>query len=194
MTVLAIARKNNKVCIGADTLIDISGNQVTAEMNKQPDKIFKYKDTWFAYTGSTQSSIMLQHALEEYGDDLSFDGQSNIYKSLLALHKIQKEHFFAMVHNSDSNQAVEDMHLNFLLANPSGIYQIFGDRYVGDIATFWASGSGAKHALGAMHATYDMFDDPVDIVKKGVEAGCKFDSYCGLPMTIYECELNKTCK
>ncbi len=189
MTVLAIARKNNKVCIAADTQIEVSGNLVSSEMNRQHDKIFKFRDTWFAYTGASHSSLMLKHALEEYGSDLSFSGSSNIYTSLLALHQILKDHFYAMPNTGDSNQPVEDMHLNYLLANPSGIYQIFGDRYVGDIATFWATGSGAKHALGAMHASYPLYDEPADIVRKGIEAACQFDAYCGLPMTLYDCDL-----
>lgn len=190
MTVLAIARKNNKVCIAADTTIDMNGNLVSAEVLTQSDKIFKFNDTYFAYTGSTQSSIMLQHALEKYGTDLSFSGRSDIYKSLLKLHSLLKEHYFTKTGNSNSNQAVEDMHINFLLANPTGIYQILGDRFVGEISTFWAAGSGAKLALGAMHTCYDNFDDPSEIVKRGVLAACEFDHYCGLPMTLYECELS----
>lgn len=189
MTVLVIVRKGNKVCIAADSVIDINGNLVGANMNQRSDKIFKFKDTYFAYTGASQSSIMLRHALEEYGQHLSFSGWSAIYKSFLEIHKILKTHYYAKTDNANSNQPVEDSHLNFLLANSSGIYQVLGDRFVGDIATYWAAGSGAKHALGAMHACYDAFDNPADIATKGVAAACEFDHYCALPMTLYECEL-----
>ncbi len=191
MTVLTIVRKNNKVCIAADTTIDLNGNVVSDEILTTSDKIFKHGDTYFAYTGATQSSIMLKHALEEHGEDLSFSGQSNIYKSLLVLHKELKEHYFTKTDNSSNNQAVEDMHINFLLANPSGIYQILGDRFVGEISKYWAAGSGAKLALGAMHACYETLDKPTDIATTGINAACQFDRYCGLPMTMYECTLKK---
>jgi len=189
MTVLCIARKNNKVCIAADTTITINGNLASADINQNNDKIFKYKDNYFAYTGPTQSHFMLQHALENHGDTLSFSGQANIYNSLLTLHKILKDHYFAMTKTSNNSQPVEDVHINFLLANPSGIYQILGDRYVGEMATYWSAGSGAKYALGAMSACYDTFDDPADIATAGVKAGCQFDHYCDLPMTLYECDI-----
>ncbi len=189
MTVLVIVRKNNKVCIAADTTIDLNGNIVSAEILTQSDKIFKYGDSYFAYTGATQSSLMLKHALEEHGSELSFSGQSNIYKSLLKLHDILKQHYFAKTDNSDSNQPVEDTHINFLIANPSGIFQILGDRFVGEISTFWSAGSGARFALGAMHGCYEDLDDPSEIAGKGIRAACQFDHYCGLPMTQYECDL-----
>ncbi|MEE9351164.1 MAG: hypothetical protein V3U78_02795 [Thiotrichaceae bacterium] len=190
MTVLSIVRKNDKVCIAADTILNLNGNTVSADINRHSDKIFKFHDTYFAYTGSTQSSIMLKHALEEHGHDLSFSGQSNIYKSLLLLHAILKENYFTKTDNSNTNQPVEDMHINFLLANPSGIYQVLGDRFVGEISKYWAAGSGAKLALGAMHSCYDSLDDPNEIATKGIHAACQFDHHCGLPMTIYECELD----
>lgn len=189
MTVLVAVRKNGKICLAADTLIDINGNLVGPNINRRSDKVFKFKDTYFAYTGSSQSSIMLQHALEEHGHELTFDGWSNIYKSLLQIHKVLKTHYFAKTETSNANQPVESSHLNFLLANSSGVYQILGDRFVGDIGTYWAAGSGAKHALGAMHACYNMFDSAAEIAAKGIEAACEFDHYCALPMTMYECEL-----
>lgn len=189
MTVLVIVRKGKKACIAADTLIDINGNLVSANINQRNDKVFQFKDNYFAYTGASQSSIMLKHALEEHGQHLSFSGWSEIYKSFLEIHQILKNHYFAKTENSDANQPVEDSHLNFLLANPSGIYQILGDRFVGEISTFWAAGSGAKHALGAMHACYDNLENPVDIATKAIEAACEFDHYSGLPLTCYECEL-----
>ena len=192
MTVLTIVRKNNKVCIAADTTICLNNNLVSADMNQRNDKIFKFKDTYFAYTGNTQSSIMVKHALDKHGQNLSFSGFTNIYESLMSLHQILKDHYFSKTDNANANQPVEDTHINFLIANPSGIYQLLGDRFVGEIATYWAAGSGAKHALGAMHATYDSLQDPSEIAIKGIHAGCQFDNYCGLPLTIYECELEES--
>ncbi len=189
MTVLVVIKKDNQICIGADTTITINGNTASADIIQNHEKIFKFKDTWFAYTGPSHSSMMLQHALEEHGDELSFNNKSEVYKSLLEIHQILKKHFFLKPENSNNNQSVEDSHLNFLLANSSGIYQILGDRFVGEIASYWAAGSGAKYALGAMHSLYSSSDDAKTIAEKAIASACSFDSYCGLPMTTHVCEI-----
>ena len=94
-----------------------------------------------------------------------------------------------MTSDGSNDQAVQDTQLHLMIANPSGIYQMTGDRNITEIANFWASGSGLRFALGAMYASYDRYKDPVKIATIGVEAACKYESYCGLPMNLYQCEL-----
>lgn len=189
MTAIVVVKKNNKVCIAADTAVSVNGVTETASINKHHDKIFQYKDNYFAYAGNAHSYMMVKLAIEQFGDNWKFNNIDNIYKSLLELHRTLKDHFFAKTDTADQNQSVEDSHLNYLLANPSGIYQFYGDRYVGEISTYWSCGSGSRLALGAMDALYDISDDPVAIAKAGIHAACKFDQFCELPLTHYCCEL-----
>jgi len=191
MTVLTIVKKNNKVVIAADTLVHAGSSLKDTDFKTNHDKILQHKGTWFAYTGASMSALMLKDALEEHGDDLNFDGLKNIYRSSLKLHKILKEHYYLMTNDGSSDQAVQDTQLHLLIANPSGIYEMTGDRNITEFPRFWSAGSGSRFALGAMYACYDELDDPAKIAKIGVEAACKFESFCGLPMTMYECELKQ---
>ncbi|CAA6808497.1 MAG: Unknown protein [uncultured Thiotrichaceae bacterium] len=189
MTAIVVVKKNNKVCIAADTAVTVNGVIENASINTHHDKIFQYKDNYFAYTGNAHSYMMVKLALEQHGDSWEFNSIDNIYKSLLELHRTLKEHFFTKTDTADQNQSVEDSHLSYLLANPSGIYQFYGDRYVGEINTYWSCGSGSRLALGAMDALYEISEDPVTIAKAGIQAACKFDQHCELPLTQYSCEV-----
>ena len=191
MTVLTVVKKNNKIVIAADTLVHAGSLLKDVDSKANHDKIIQYKDTWFAYTGASMSALMLQDALEEHGDALDFNGLRNIYRSSLALHDILKEHYYLMTSDGSNGQAVQDTQLHLLIANPSGIYEMTGDRNVTEIPHFWSAGSGSRFALGAMYACYDELEDPAKIAKVGIKAACKFESFCGLPLTIYECELKK---
>ncbi len=187
MTVLTAVKKNNKIVIAADTLVHSGSLLKDIDSKTNHDKITHYNGTWFAYAGASMSALMLQDALHEYGDELDFHGLQNIYRSSLKLHTILKDNYFLMTGDGSSNQSVQDTQLHLLMANSSGIYEMTGDRNITEIPRFWSAGSGSRFALGAMYACFDNYDDPVEIATMGIEAACKYDSYCGLPMTLYEC-------
>ena len=189
MTVLTVVRKNNKVVIAADTASSYGSTLKDSEYKANHDKIIRFKNTWFALTGFSMGKIMLQHALDDHGKDLSFEGLSDIYRSTLKLHKVFKDEYYLMTKNGGNSQPVESMQLHMLIANSSGIYEVTGDRNVSEIGKFWAAGSGSRFAIGAMHASYDRFKDPAKIATTGIEAACRFDAHCVLPMTIHQCQL-----
>lgn len=192
MTVLVAVRKNNQIVIAADTLVHAGTTLKDVDSKVNHNKIIQYKDTWFAYAGASMSILMLNDALQEHGEDLNFNGLSNIYQSSLKLHKILKDNYFLMTNDGSNDQSVQDTQLHLMIANPSGIYEMTGDRNVTEIPKFWASGSGLRFALGAMYASYDRYKDPAKIATVGIAAACKYESYCGLPMTLHQCELAAT--
>lgn len=191
MTVIVVVKKNNKVVIAADTTTTLYGSTlIDAEYKENSDKIVHFKDTWFALTGFSMGKLMLNHALQDHGDDLTFNGLSEIYRSTLKLHETFKKEYYLMTKNGGNNQPVESMQLHMLIANASGIYEVTGDRNVNELSKFWAAGSGALTALGAMHASYDRYKNPEKIATIGVETACHFNAYCQLPMTLHQCQLN----
>jgi ATP-dependent protease HslVU (ClpYQ) peptidase subunit len=44
---------------------------------------------------------------------------------------------------------------------------------------YYAIGSGASYALGALHALYATERDPATLARRGCEAAIAFDVYCG---------------
>jgi ATP-dependent protease HslVU (ClpYQ) peptidase subunit len=72
-----------------------------------------------------------------------------------------------------------------LIVNRSGIFGLYSLREVDQYSRFWAVGSGAEFALGAMKVAYELFDDAQAVARVGIEAGACFDSSSALPMTSY---------
>jgi ATP-dependent HslUV protease subunit HslV len=56
-------------------------------------------------------------------------------------------------------------------------------RDTNEFDRFWAIGSGANFALGAMYAVYDQLASAEEIAKMGIMAGAEFDSGSALPLT-----------
>ena len=191
MTVIVVVKKNNKVVIAADTTSSYGSTLKDAEYKENSDKIIRFKNTWFALTGFSMGKLMLDHALQDHGEELTFNGLSEIYRSTLRLHEIFKKEYYLMTKNGGNNQPVESMQLHMLIANASGIYEVTGDRNVSEIGNFWAAGSGSLTALGAMHASYDRYKNPEKIAIAGIEAACRFNAYCQLPMTLHQCQLKE---
>jgi len=74
--------------------------------------------------------------------------------------------------------------------NPGGIFGLYSLREVDQYTRFWAIGSGAEFALGAMQVAYDQLDDAQAIARAGIEAGACFDNSSALPMSSYSLELS----
>jgi ATP-dependent protease HslVU (ClpYQ) peptidase subunit len=70
-----------------------------------------------------------------------------------------------------------------LIAHPAGIFGVYALREVYEYRRFWAIGSGAEYALGAMYALYDEADSAAAVARAGVAAGAEFDTGSGLPMS-----------
>ena len=77
-----------------------------------------------------------------------------------------------------------------LIMNSAGIFGLYSLREVDQYTRFWAIGSGAEFALGAMRVAYDLFDTADEIARAGIEAGACFDSSSALPLSSYSMELS----
>ena len=54
------------------------------------------------------------------------------------------------------------------------------------VTRYFAIGSGAPFALGALHALYDGKLGAAELARKAVEAGIAFDNYCGGEVVAHE--------
>ena len=77
-----------------------------------------------------------------------------------------------------------DLDSSFLIANRNGIFKVSPDMDVSRFDQYFAIGSGAEYALGAMHSVYDALDDADEIARRGVETAGAFDVYCGGETTV----------
>ena len=79
--------------------------------------------------------------------------------------------------------------MDALIINRNGIFGLYSLREVDQYSRFWAVGSGADFALGAMLIAYDACDDAEAVARAGIEAGACFDCGSSLPMSSYSLEL-----
>jgi ATP-dependent HslUV protease, peptidase subunit HslV len=187
MTTIVVVRKNGFSAIAADTLTTFGNTRLTPQNDASYDKILTYGDTYIGLCGSAAHHLVLDSAMRRI-PDLRLHGKSEIFESFRRMHPILKDEHF-LNPKEDDEDPYESSQITALIANPSGIFAVYSMREVFEYNRFWAIGSGSEFALGAMHQTYARYDNPADIARAGIEAGCEFDKSSSLPMTLYTLRL-----
>lgn len=80
---------------------------------------------------------------------------------------------------TESDSPFGDLDASFLVASAQGIFYVACDMSVTRFDHFYAVGSGAPYALGALHALHGPRADVEAIAKKAVAAASALDIYCG---------------
>ena len=189
MTTIAVVRKNGYVAIAADTMTKWGTGKETAEYIVNHQKTFKVGDTVVAITGNTTFKAMLADYFARPKVEARFDKVHNIFKTWQIMHAVLKEEYFL---NAGASRAdpVESTRVDVLLANKHGIFGVVAHRTVQEFSKYYAFGSGADYAMGAMYATYSNKTlDAEDIAKIAVKAAAEFNDGTGLPLTSYRIKL-----
>jgi len=190
MSTLVAVRKNNRICIAGDSLTTFGDTRLSSEYDAASDKIHPYADSFVGVVGSAAHALVLQSVFDDkaaHKHDLS--SRQAIFETFRALHPKLKEEYF-LNPKEDEEDAYESSRMDVLIVNAGGIFGVYSLREVFEYSRFWALGSGAEFALGAMFALYDRSDDAEKIARAGVEAGAEFNSASSLPMTLYTIDLN----
>lgn len=181
MSTICAVKKGGRIVIAADTATTFGDLVVGTDLVASAGKLFRFEDTWFGVTGSVAHGYALGEALRA-AQAPDFSSPERIYRTLLQIHAILKEEAFLKT-DEDDDDPYESSQMNLLLVNRSGLYSVHSYRDVIAYSQFWAIGSGADYALGAMYSLYDGAECE-QIAEAGVTAGCAFDSGSALP-----CEL-----
>lgn len=189
MSVIAVARKNNRIAIGADTLTGQGSIKIPGKYIANKTKIISFGDAYIGLAGSLTDQLVMESLRLRHPDLLRFDNVTNIFESIRSIQEILRTEYYTLPNEDDDHQPYESNQLNALIASPHGIFEIQSYREVLAFERFWAIGSGIRFALGAMHVVYDQYDDPVDIIKAGLEAACEFDKSCDRPIEIHTLDL-----
>jgi ATP-dependent HslUV protease subunit HslV len=187
-TIVAVL-KNNSACIAADSLTSFGDTRQAADYVTDSDKILRFGEhNYIGIVGSAAHHLVMRNLLEKHADKIDFSDRFNIFESMRQIHPILKEEYF--LNSKDENDdSYESSRVDALIMNSSGIYGLYSLREVEQYTRFWAVGSGAEFALGAMQVAYELFDDVSAIARAGIEAGACFDSSSALPMTSYSLSL-----
>lgn len=185
MSTVVVVRKNATACLAADSLTTFGEQKQSSAYDRHSDKIQALGDGAISIVGSAAHPLVLESVLRDRRVHFDLRDRLRIFESFRALHAVLKDQYFLNPKDGDDNDSdpYESSRIDALIAGPHGIFGVYALREVYEYACFWAIGSGAEYALGAMHAAYGSAEDAEAVARAGIEAGAAFDSGSGLPMT-----------
>ena len=190
MSTIVAVSKNGNACIAADSLTSFGDTKQAAEFVSDYEKIITFADdNYIGIVGSAAHHLVMCNLLDKHADKIDFSDRFSIYETMRKLHPILKDEYYLNSKDEDDD-SYESSRVDALIANRKGIFGLYSLREVDQYTRFWAVGSGAEFALGAMRVAYEMLDDVEAIARAGIEAGACFDNASAMPMTSYSVELD----
>ncbi|MBX2879522.1 MAG: hypothetical protein KTR32_06280 [Granulosicoccus sp.] len=183
MSTIVVARKGKTACIAADTLTTFGDIRLDSRLDKHHSKIQTFGKTHLGIVGSAAHTLVTERAFREKDIKADFSTRDSTFDTLLRLHPVLKDRYFLNPKDGTEEDAYETSQIDAVFVNSNGIFALFSLREVYEYKQYWAVGSGACYALGAMHAVYDRYKSAKDIAKAGAEAGARFDTSSQLPLT-----------
>jgi ATP-dependent protease HslVU (ClpYQ) peptidase subunit len=195
MSTVVVAKKDGKVCIAADSLTSFGDLRLSSVYDAAHDKVLRYDENYLGIVGSAAHQLVLESvfASKKVVDkkiEIDFSSRLAIFESFLALHPLLKEKYFLNAKDEDDDP-YESTQIDALIANPFGIFGVHSLREVTEYNKFWAIGSGAEYALGAMFAVYDSAASAEEIAQAGVAAGAEFNNASSMPLSSYVIDLHQ---
>lgn len=191
MSTIVVVKKNGRVAIAADTFSTLGSTKCDGKYIANNEKIVRFGDSYLGIVGPSAHGQVMESLMRKHPKKLSFSGVSDIFETYLRIHPILKSEFYLKTDEEEDDE-YESSQIEALIANPFGIFGMFSWRDVDEYTRFWAIGSGQEYALGAMYAAYEQLDDPEEVARIGVAAGCEFDDGSGAPCTSYSVPLRQT--
>lgn len=183
MTTVVVTKKGGYACIAADTLATYGDMRESAEMIANSDKLVRIGDAWVAPTGPASAQLVLRHFIASYEELPVLEDIDGIFDFLTHFQRALRDDYFVQG-KEDSHDDFESMRMELLIASPGGLFGAYPQRSVQEFTKFYAFGSGAEYAVGAMSAAYDSASSAEELARIGVETAAKFDIGSGLPCTL----------
>jgi ATP-dependent HslUV protease subunit HslV len=191
MSTIVVVRKAGIACIACDTLATIGSLKQKSHYSEAPGKIFRFRDTYIGTVGYAVHNAVLQSYFSRYPDNVKLDTPAEIFETWRVMHNILREEYH-MNPRAEADDAYETTRMSALLASPRGIFGVTPSRDVEAFPRFWAIGSGASHAVGAMFTLFGRSEDAEEIARAGVTAGAEFDDGSELPVVLHQVRLALT--
>lgn len=190
MSTIVVARKGNTACIAADTLTTFGEIRLSAGLDVHHCKIQRFGRSRLGIVGSAAHSLVAERAFKDPDVGADFSTRDSTFDTLIRLHPVLKERYF-LNPKDDDEDPYETSQIDAVYINPNGIFALYSLREVYEYTRYWAVGSGASYALGAMHAVYDRLRSARDIARAGAEAGAEFDTSSQGPIDVQSVTLKK---
>ena len=178
MSIAVAVRTKDQIVLATDSKRTFGGGAVPVD-NLRDVKIRKVGAAYIATTGWGVYTNILEDYLRGARQPRLADSTSiftffrNFWKAL------HQRYAFVNDQCSESDSPFGDLDASFLVVAASGIFYVACDMSVTEFQNYYAVGSGAPYALGAMHALYAPNAKADVIASKAVAAASALDIYCG---------------
>lgn len=193
MSTVTVVKKNGYVAIAAETLLSQGTMKVSAIYNSAPSKIIRWGQSLFGMAGWLATQQAVDHAFRTAQGQPRLANSEEIFEVFRVIHARLKAEY-SLIPYAAPGEPFESSHLHVLIANPYGIFGVGPMRTVIEYERFWAIGSGAEFALGAMHALYEAATEPAAVAKAGLHAAIAFDSASGAPVESHVIPMTRACE
>lgn len=178
MSIAVAVRVEDEIVIATDSKRTF-GSGAVPEHNLRDAKMRKIGNAYLATTGWGVYTNILDDYLRTARTPRLGDSAS-IFSFFRTFWKVLHERYaFVNDQSSEPDSPFGDLDASFLVANPHGIFYVACDMSVTAFDNYYAVGSGATYALGALHALYSPTGDAETMARKAVAAASELDIYCG---------------
>lgn len=177
MSTLVAVRKGKQICIASDSLTTFGDKKQKADYVAEPAKFHKWGNSYVGLVGYAAHEQVLNSLIKNTKIAPVFENKLAIFESIRHIHKILKEEYF-LIPTTDENKEdpYESTQMDMLIINKFGMFSVLSLREVFEYKKFWAMGSGADFAVGAMFMAYERRGATAQsIARAGVNAGIEFD-------------------
>ena len=193
MTTIIVAKKAGRAVICADSLASYGGARETSTYIENSDKLVQVDGAFLGPTGPASMQLVLTSYFKDPDVLREFNGPLSIFETVREMHRALCDEY-TLNPREDASDPFESSQTEILVCSPAGIFGVYPLRSVQEYTRFYAFGSGAEYAMGAMHAVFEYLDRPEDIAIAGLEAAATFDEGSGLPYTLHSLDLEVSLK
>jgi ATP-dependent HslUV protease subunit HslV len=185
MSIALAIEKNGELIVAADTLTSFGHTKVPPGLHAA-EKVRRVGASLLATTGWGVYENILDDVLARR-KNIRLGSRGQIFEFFLRLWSDLHKKYSFVNDQIDEKEAgpFGNLDSTFLIAGRAGIFYVGPDMSVTRVKHYFAIGSGAQFALGALNALHDSKLDAEAIARRAIEAAIAFDTYCGGEVQIH---------
>ncbi len=178
MSVVIAVRKGNEIVLASDLQSNF-GDFTVPPSNHRASKVRKIGASLLGSTGwGLYDNILDDYLARQQAVDLA--DETSIFGFFVQFWKeLHQVYSFVNDQCAGDESPFGDLDATFLVGSRRGIFYVSGNMSVSRFEQYFAIGSGADFALGALHALYSEKKDARFLARKAAEAALEFDTKCG---------------
>ena len=179
MSIALAIEKNGELILAADTLTSFGHTKVPPVLHAA-DKIRRVGASFLATTGWGLYENILDDVIARR-KNIKLGSSGQIFDFFLRLWNDLHKKYSFVNDQIDEKEAgpFGNLDSTFIIAGRAGIFYVGPDMSVTKVKHYFAIGSGAPFALGALSALHDSKLGAEAIARRAVAAAIAFDTYCG---------------